>query len=65
MSVPVVLDRCTVAVVGVGRPPSMVISLVEEGRWEAETHQQAKVDTPSRAVLSLDLPLSPTLGSYY
>ena len=41
--------------VGVGSLLPMVISLGEEGSWEVETHQQAKVDTPS---LSSGLPLS-------
>ena len=45
--------------VGVGSLLPMGISLGEEGSWEVETHQQAKVDTPSRVVLSLGLPLSP------
>ena len=56
--VPVVLDQCMVeaVLVGVGSLPSVVISLVEEGSLEVETHQQAKVDTPSR---SLGPPWSP------
>jgi hypothetical protein len=37
MNLPVVLERCTVGVVEVGSSPSMMISLVEEGSWEAET----------------------------
>ena len=50
--VPVVLDLCMVeaVLVGVGSLPSVVISLVEEGSLEVETHQQAKVDTPSRSL---------------